>query len=72
MIIPHPLSNPEARLRIMKRRLEFLNKQTLKSIDRSIAGLIEMGAGPDVIDPLKRVRERHRKAFKHTIKVMQA
>ena len=64
--------NPEARLRIMTRRLKFLNRQTLASIDKSIAGLVEMGAGPDVIDPIKRVRERHRKAFNHTIKVIQA
>ena len=64
--------NPEARLRTMKRRLQFMNKQTLHSIDRSIEGLIEMGAGPDVIDPIKRVRERHRKAFNHTLKLLQA
>ena len=62
--------NPEARLRIMKRRIEFLNRQTLASIDKTIAGLVEMGAGPDVINPMERVRERHRKAFKHTMKLI--
>lgn len=62
--------NPHARLRIMERRLQFLNKQTLHSIDSSIEQLIQMGAGPDVIDPIKRVRDRHRKAFNHTAKLL--
>ena len=61
---------PEVRIAKTQRILHFLNKQTLRSLDDSIEALIEMGAGSDVIDPLQRVRERHRKAFKHTMKLM--
>lgn len=52
------------------RLLAFMNEKTLDQIDKSIEALIEMGAGPDIIDPIERVRERHRKAFNHTAKLL--
>jgi|TARA_R110000850_G_scaffold16861_1_gene52197 hypothetical protein len=66
---PHT-DSPEQTLRHATRLLEFMNEKTLKQLDQSIAAMVEMGAGPDVIDPLNRVRERHRKAFNHTIKLL--
>ena len=66
---PQP-DSPEQTLRHATRLLEFMNEKTLKEIDQSIAAMVEMGAGPYVIDPLIRVRERHRKAFKHTAKLL--
>ena len=63
---------PHRRVANATRLLTFMNEKTLDQIDKSIEALIEMGAGPDIIDPIERVRERHRKAFKHTIKVINA